>query len=85
VTRDQAVVLFERRRDAWLAGDLDAYLDLFAPDLVFQSPAHATPLVVVDGRAPEPRVVRARARPRQRSARNDWRAKSSGASGKMPK
>jgi uncharacterized protein (TIGR02246 family) len=45
MTRDEAMALFERRRDAWLASDLDAYLDLFAPDLVFQSPAHAEPLV----------------------------------------
>lgn len=45
MTRDEAVALFSRRRDAWLAGDLDAYLALFAPDLVFQSPAHAEPLV----------------------------------------
>lgn len=45
MTRTEALELFERRRDAWLAGDLDAYLALFAPDLVFQSPAHAQPLV----------------------------------------
>jgi ketosteroid isomerase-like protein len=41
----EAVRLFERRRDAWLAGDLDAYLDLFAPELSFQSPVHAQPLL----------------------------------------
>lgn len=44
MTRDEALDLFERRRRAWLAGDLDAYLDLFAPDLIFQSPAHREPL-----------------------------------------
>jgi ketosteroid isomerase-like protein len=44
MTRDEALRLFERRRDAWLASDLEAYLDLFAEDLVFQSPAHAEPL-----------------------------------------
>lgn len=44
VTREEALHLFERRRDAWLASDLDAYLALFAPDLVFQSPAHQQPL-----------------------------------------
>ena len=38
MTRDEAVALFERRRDAWLRSDLDAYLALFAPDLVFRSP-----------------------------------------------
>lgn len=45
MTRDEALALFARRRDAWIANDLDAYLALFAPDLVFQSPAHAEPLV----------------------------------------
>ena len=43
-TRDEAVRLFERRRDAWIAEDLDAYLALFAADLSFQSPVHAEPL-----------------------------------------
>jgi hypothetical protein len=58
MTRDQALKLFERRRDAWLASDLDAYLALFAPDLVFQSPAHAEPLV---GRDAFERLVRSSA------------------------
>lgn len=44
MTRDDALALFARRRDAWLAGDLDAYLALFAPDVTFQSPSHAEPL-----------------------------------------
>jgi uncharacterized protein (TIGR02246 family) len=43
MTRHEALALFERRRDAWLASDLDAYLALFTPDLVFQSPAEAEP------------------------------------------
>jgi uncharacterized protein (TIGR02246 family) len=43
-TRDEAVALFERRRRAWLAEDLDAYLALWADDMTFQSPAHAEPL-----------------------------------------
>jgi limonene-1,2-epoxide hydrolase len=38
VAHADAVALFERRRDAWLAGDLDAYLALFAPDLVIDIP-----------------------------------------------
>lgn len=38
LTHAAAVALFERRRDAWLAGDLDAYLSLFAPDLVIDIP-----------------------------------------------
>ena len=44
LTREQALDLFARRRDAWLASDLEAYLALFATDLVFQSPSHAEPL-----------------------------------------
>jgi ketosteroid isomerase-like protein len=43
-TRDQALELFERRRAAWLASDLEAYLDLWADDMTFQSPIHAEPL-----------------------------------------
>jgi uncharacterized protein (TIGR02246 family) len=44
LTRDEAAALFARRRDAWLAGDLDAYLALWADDMRFQSPVHAEPL-----------------------------------------
>jgi uncharacterized protein (TIGR02246 family) len=44
MTRDEALDLFARRRDAWLANDLEAYLGLFAPDLTFQSPTNAEPL-----------------------------------------
>jgi len=44
LTRDDALSLFARRRDAWLASDLDAYLDLFSPDVEFRSPAHVEPL-----------------------------------------
>lgn len=44
LTREEAIELFERRRRAWLAGDLDAYLALFHDSLVFQSPAHVEPL-----------------------------------------
>jgi limonene-1,2-epoxide hydrolase len=43
-THAEAVALFERRRDAWLRGDLDAYLSLWATDMTFQSPMHAEPL-----------------------------------------
>ena len=43
-TRQEATLLFERRRDAWLRGDLDAYLALWAEDMTFQSPLHAEPL-----------------------------------------
>ena len=55
LTRDDAVALFERRRSAWLAGDLDAYLALWAEDMRFQSPVHVEPLV---GRAAFAELVR---------------------------
>jgi uncharacterized protein (TIGR02246 family) len=55
-SHDEAVVLFDRRRRAWLDGDLDAYLALFAEDLLFQSPVHAEPLV---GREAFAELVRA--------------------------
>jgi limonene-1,2-epoxide hydrolase len=43
-TRDEAMKLFEKRRAAWLAADLEAYLELWADDMTFQSPVHAEPL-----------------------------------------
>ena len=43
-SRDEALALFERRRRAWLAEDLDAYLALWADDMRFQSPVHHDPL-----------------------------------------
>jgi len=43
-TRDDAVTLFERRRRAWLAGDVDAYLALWADDMEFRSPVHREPV-----------------------------------------
>jgi uncharacterized protein (TIGR02246 family) len=54
-THAEAVALFERRRRAWLAADLDAYLALWADDMRFQSPVHAEPLV---GRAAFAELVR---------------------------
>lgn len=44
-TWDEAVDLFERRRKAWLAEDMDAYLALWDDDMTFQSPVHDEPLV----------------------------------------
>ena len=38
VDYSEAVTLFEKRRDAWMAEDLDGYLALFHEDLVFQGP-----------------------------------------------
>jgi|SRR5581483_2047798 len=43
-TRDEAVRLFEARRQTWLREDVDAYLALWAEDMEFQSPVHAEPL-----------------------------------------
>jgi limonene-1,2-epoxide hydrolase len=44
LTREEAVELFEQRRQAWLREDLDGYLALWADDMRFQSPVHAQPL-----------------------------------------
>ena len=44
VSYDEAVSLFERRRQAWLREDTDAYLALWADDMTFQSPVHPEPL-----------------------------------------
>ena len=63
-TRDEAMALFDRRRRAWLAEDLEAYLALWADDLLFRSPSQAAPI----GRAAFAELVRgsyARARPHQ--------------------
>jgi limonene-1,2-epoxide hydrolase len=43
-TREEAVALFEQRRRAWLAEDLEAYMALWAVDMRFQSPVHGEPL-----------------------------------------
>jgi uncharacterized protein (TIGR02246 family) len=39
-TQAEAEALFERRRRAWLAEDVDAYLALWAEDMTFRSPVH---------------------------------------------
>jgi len=44
-TWEEAVDLFEQRRKAWLAEDLDAYLALWDDEMTFQSPVHDEPLV----------------------------------------
>lgn len=36
--------LFDRRREAWLAADLDAYLSLFADDFEITMPGRAEPV-----------------------------------------
>ena len=44
MTHAEATALFDRRRHAWLAADLDAYLACWADDMSFQSPTQAEPL-----------------------------------------
>jgi uncharacterized protein (TIGR02246 family) len=44
MNRQKAIELFERRRDAWLRGDTEGYLELWADDMTFQSPVHVEPL-----------------------------------------
>lgn len=44
ISEIEARDLFERRRMAWLNGDTDAYLALWAPEMSFQSPLHQIPL-----------------------------------------
>ena len=49
------MALFERRRRAWLAEDLDGYLGLWTEDMTFQSPMQAE---LVRGRAAFAELVR---------------------------
>jgi limonene-1,2-epoxide hydrolase len=44
LTLEDAQALFDDRRDAWLAADLDRYLMLFADDLEIAMPGRAEPL-----------------------------------------
>lgn len=44
LTRGEATALFARRRDAWLAEDVEAYLACFAADLVITVPGRAEPI-----------------------------------------
>src|SRR5437763_1533406 len=53
-THPEAIDLFDRRRRAWLAEDVDSYLALWADDLRFRSPSHAEPI----GRAAFAELVR---------------------------
>jgi len=62
LNRAEAVECFERRRAAWLAGDIDAYLDCWVDDLVLETPGR-----VIRGRDDYRRVLersQAWARPR---------------------
>src|SRR5258708_30409107 len=53
LTDEDARALFDRRRTAWLAGDVDAYLDCWVDDLVLETPGR-----VVRGRADYEAMVR---------------------------
>lgn len=44
VTEDEAAALFERRRTAWLAADVDAYLACFDDDLEITVPGRDEPI-----------------------------------------
>ena len=41
VSRAEALECFERRRAAWLAGDIEGYLDCWVDDLVLETPGRA--------------------------------------------
>jgi steroid delta-isomerase-like uncharacterized protein len=58
LTTDEAEALFSRRREAWLREDLDAYLDCWTDDTVFESPVHREP---IRGREAYAALVRASA------------------------
>ncbi len=62
-TLDEAIRLFARRADAWLREDLDAYLDLWAPEMTFASPVHREPLRGRDAFAALVRASAAATRP----------------------
>lgn len=58
LTTDEAEAFFTRRREAWLREDLDAYLDCWTDDVVFESPVHREP---IRGREAYAALVRASA------------------------
>ena len=53
LTLDDARTLFDRRRQAWLAADVGAYLDCWVDDLVLETPGR-----VIRGRADYEQMVR---------------------------
>jgi len=60
--RTDAVRLFESRRDAWLAEDVDAYLALFSDDVILQVPGR-DPVVGIAAYAEMVRTSLAHVRP----------------------
>ena len=45
LTRAEGAALFDRRREAWLSEDRDAYLACWSDDMTFRSPMHDPPLI----------------------------------------
>ena len=45
LTRRDVEDLFDRRRQAWLASDDDAYMALWADDMTIELPGHTEPIV----------------------------------------
>lgn len=52
LSRAEAVECFDRRRAAWLAGDIEAYLDCWVDELVLETPGR-----VIRGRADYRRML----------------------------
>jgi uncharacterized protein (TIGR02246 family) len=44
LSRDEVAALFERRRQAWLTGDLDGYLACWTDDMELLTPTRSEPL-----------------------------------------
>lgn len=63
LTHAEAAALFDRRRLAWLRGDLECYLACWAEDMSFASPLHDPPLVGRDAYADLVRRSTARVQP----------------------
>jgi hypothetical protein len=56
LTREAAIELFGRRRQAWLSSDTDAYLDLWSDDMVIEIPGRDAP---IEGKTRYRRLVEA--------------------------
>jgi ketosteroid isomerase-like protein len=64
LTVGDAEALFERRRTAWLAADVEAYLACFAEDLVITVPGRVEPIIGLEAYGRLVRRSFAWARPR---------------------
>lgn len=63
LARDEVAALFERRRQAWLTGDLDGYLACWTDDMVLLTPTRSEPLRGKDAYAEVARHAFATGRP----------------------